>query len=720
MSWNRALSLLAVFLFLLTPGWGQSFTQALRLGPLVGGAWGGAGVNKIVVDAAGNSYIAGDFSGSFSLGATTLSSQAGDGYIAKRDSAGTWLWVRQIGGSSNDRAQSLGLDATGRVYLAGEFYSATMQLGNTTLTKAGTDSNKKDIFIACLDGTTGAWQWALRAGSNENESVQDLVVDPVAGALYVTGSFEQTMVLGSTTLTSAGPADLYVGRLTLTGAWGWAVRAGGSIGNELSTDLALDSAGTPYLCGSFSGTANFGSLTTSAFRYDSDIFVAQLSPTGVWQWVETVGGTYSDRASSMAIDAQGAITVAGFFESTLDFGPTKLVTNDGNATLFIARLSAARQWQWALAAGGDDLENPGQVVLDGAGSAYLTGGFYSSVANFGSIAVRNSTLVNCDIFVAKATAAGSWAWAVPAGGGGEDAGRSLALDGREGLYVGGYFNGSPAEFGTLSLSRNPNPYPIGFVARLTTALVAGFSYPSAAYCPTKSGVSPNVKPTLTLGSTAGIFSATPSGLSLNANTGLFTPSLSQPGTYTITNTVAAVGGSPSVSASTVVIINAPEPTPILTLTYVGGQATLTSSAASNNLFYYKGKLVASTTSNTLEIDQATHAGLYTVIVSPPGGCPSRAASVQVVTAVTPTAADAGLQLAVYPEPAIGAPRMALVSGSRGVVILTLHNALGQQVWQARIAAATTSQQVALPARSTGMYILVAESINGRATRRLIE
>jgi hypothetical protein len=219
MHWTRTLSLLTAFLFLLTPSWGQRFTQALRLGPVAGGPSGSATVNKIAVDAAGNSYVAGDFSGNLTLGATTLSSQAGDGYVAKRDSAGTWLWARKIGGSNNDRAQSLGLDATGRVYLAGEFFSATMQVGNTTLTKAGTDSNRKDIFIACLDGTTGTWQWALQAGSSESESVQDLVVDPIAGALYVTGSFDQTMVLGSTTLTSAGPADIYVGRLTLSGAW---------------------------------------------------------------------------------------------------------------------------------------------------------------------------------------------------------------------------------------------------------------------------------------------------------------------------------------------------------------------------------------------------------------------------------------------------------------------------------------------------------------------
>jgi hypothetical protein len=212
MFWTRTTSLLTFFFLLVTPSWAQHFTQALRLGPLTGVAWGSAVVNRIAVDAAGNSYVVGNFSNNLTLGNTALSSQAGDGFVAKRDSAGTWLWVRQIGGSGNDALTRLSLDATGRVYVAGEFYSATMQLGNTTLTKAGNDSNEKDIFIACLDGSTGAWQWALRAGGSESESMRDLVVDPAAGALYVTGSFERATVLGST-YPSRGPGMGGCGRV---------------------------------------------------------------------------------------------------------------------------------------------------------------------------------------------------------------------------------------------------------------------------------------------------------------------------------------------------------------------------------------------------------------------------------------------------------------------------------------------------------------------------
>ncbi len=58
------------------------------------------------------------------------------------------------------------------------------------------------------------------------------------------------------------------------------------------------------------------------------------------------------------------------------------------------------------------------------------------------------------------------------------------------------------------------------------------------------------------GPNAGTFSATPSGLSLNATTGAIDPSLSTPGVYTVTYTIAASAGCAAVTATDVVTIYA--------------------------------------------------------------------------------------------------------------------------------------------------------------------
>ncbi|MGZ6415633.1 MAG: hypothetical protein ACXVDW_15725 [Bacteroidia bacterium] len=101
-----------------------------------------------------------------------------------------------------------------------------------------------------------------------------------------------------------------------------------------------------------------------------------------------------------------------------------------------------------------------------------------------------------------------------------------------------------------------------FSVTITSGSVATFSYALSTYC--KTGVNP--LPTFSGGGTAGTFSASPGGLSINASTGLITLSTSTAGTYTVTNTVAASGGCASSSASTTVTIINP---PVATFSYAG-------------------------------------------------------------------------------------------------------------------------------------------------------
>ena len=77
-----------------------------------------------MLDASGNVYISGLFSDTVDFdpgpGDHILSSAGGhDGFILKLDPAGNLIWVRQIGGSSNDYVRGLALDAAGNVFARG-------------------------------------------------------------------------------------------------------------------------------------------------------------------------------------------------------------------------------------------------------------------------------------------------------------------------------------------------------------------------------------------------------------------------------------------------------------------------------------------------------------------------------------------------------------------------------------------------------------------------
>lgn len=95
---------------------------------------------------------------------------------------------------------------------------------------------------------------------------------------------------------------------------------------------------------------------------------------------------------------------------------------------------------------------------------------------------------------------------------------------------------------------------------ITSAPSASFSYPGSPFC--QYGANPF--PTFGAGASAGTFSATPAGLNfVNVNTGQINVSTSTPGTYTVTNSIAASGGcAPATATSTVTI----SPAPVVTAT----------------------------------------------------------------------------------------------------------------------------------------------------------
>ena len=98
----------------------------------------------------------------------------------------------------------------------------------------------------------------------------------------------------------------------------------------------------------------------------------------------------------------------------------------------------------------------------------------------------------------------------------------------------------------------------------TTALpIATFSYPGSPYCQNAE----NPSPSFSGGGVAGTFTASPSGLLfVNQSTGEIDLASSAPGTYTVTNTIAATGGCPAVTATSQVTITA---LPIATFSYTG-------------------------------------------------------------------------------------------------------------------------------------------------------
>uniref|UniRef100_UPI00191D4DCE T9SS type A sorting domain-containing protein n=1 Tax=Hymenobacter rubidus TaxID=1441626 RepID=UPI00191D4DCE len=186
---------------------------------------------------------------------------------------------------------------------------------------------------------------------------------------------------------------------------------------------------------------------------------------------------------------------------------------------------------------------------------------------------------------------------------------------------------------------------------ITAAPVASFSYGTAAtYC-----VSGTTNPSVVLGAgaSAGTFSST-TGLTINATTGAITLASSTPGTYTVTNTVAAANGCAAVTATSTVTITA---APVAAFTYpatticAGQTATVTptlGAGATAGTFTSTTGLTINATTGVISPSTST-AGTYTVTntIAAANGC----AAVTATATVTINALPATPTVTVsYPAP----------------------------------------------------------------------
>jgi hypothetical protein len=398
--------------------------------------------NSIAVDGSGNIYVTGRFSGAATFGSTTLTSGGStDIFVAKVDHGGKFVWAISAGGSiSYDEGNSIAVDGSGSVLVAGSF-TDTATFGSTTLISKG----GFDVFVAKVDGG-GKYRWAVSAGGGDRDDGFSIAVDG-SGNSYVTGKYQGTTTFGSTTLTTEkGGQETFVAKLDRGGKFLWSVSAGGSTAQDNAPSIALDSSGNSYITGAFHDTATYGNTTLTSRGY-SDIFVAKLDRDGKFLWAVSAGGTSLDWGVSVALDGSANSYVTGRFSEGATFGSTTL-TSRGATDIFVGKLNRDGDFLWAVSAGGIGIHDCGHSIsVDGSGNSYITGEF-SGVATFGSTTLTSNGLF--DVFVAKLDNRGNLGVA-SASSTGAALGLSISLDGSGNSYLTGWFGGA-ATFGSTTLT----------------------------------------------------------------------------------------------------------------------------------------------------------------------------------------------------------------------------------------------------------------------------
>jgi gliding motility-associated-like protein len=249
---------------------------------------GGDESRSICVDNSGDIFLTGSYTGTvdFDPGAAVFnlsaaSSVATDLFILKLNSAGSLVWVKNLG-AVNTQGMSIALDATGNIYTSGYFYNTVdFDPGPSIFNLIGIPG-QMDVFILKLN-SLGNFVWANQINGTATY-VGDIDLD-VSGNLYITGVFSNT--------------------------------------------VDFDPSGSVF--------------NLSATGASQNIFISKLNSSGNFLWAGNCDGASFATAYSMEVDALNNIYITGLFDNTVDFNPNVGVfnlTSNGSHDAYILKLGA--------------------------------------------------------------------------------------------------------------------------------------------------------------------------------------------------------------------------------------------------------------------------------------------------------------------------------------------------------------------------------------------
>jgi hypothetical protein len=309
-------------------------------------------------DAAGNLFVEGDTSSAnFPTTPGVLQGTyggAGDGFVSQLNRAGSRLrYSTFIGGSDFDGAHDGWLDASGNFYIDGPTDSTDFPTtpGVVQPTFGG---GENDAFVAKVNPTATALEFATYIGGSGNEDVFDLTIDH-KGNVYVPGpttSQDFPTTPGAFLPTyRGGEIDGYVIKLDRSGAaLDYATYLGGSAA-DIAGAVRVDRAGNAFIAG-VTGSVDFP-VTKDAIQASygggvSDAFLVVLNERGSKPRFATfLGGTGEDASFGAGgwLDDEGNWFVPGFTDS-LDFPTTPGAfqpNNAGEQDVFLVKVDLHRK-----------------------------------------------------------------------------------------------------------------------------------------------------------------------------------------------------------------------------------------------------------------------------------------------------------------------------------------------------------------------------------------
>ena len=352
-----------------------------------------------------------------------------DGYVRKLDFDGNTAWAFAIGGSDDDRIQSIDVDeTTGLIYVTGfiegDFGSSGTSLIGTTgglALSILTSPGNRNSFVACYN-PAGQLQWQSVFGSNGIDEGYDIAVN--ASGVYAVGVFKNTGFL--TTLSSVLPTDgdfhnyvLAFNKATGVQMWGTVLGSNTDDFTQPASNNVIKRIGISadqnniYLVTHFNGTLysvydganNLAATLVDILPSDEDIVVTSYSNAGAHNWsklYDNVGTTVW--GLDITSDCNGVYVSGTLHDGSIT--PSGVVISSDHDNFFLSKLNKSTGNELWLRQFQSEFNHDDHFVgiqADGYGNLYAVGRMrgteidveipsvfsYDSGQNFGEVMIAH-------------------------------------------------------------------------------------------------------------------------------------------------------------------------------------------------------------------------------------------------------------------------------------------------------------------------------------------
>jgi hypothetical protein len=375
-----------------------------------------------------------------------------DAFVAKVNAAGTGLiYCGYIGGSSDDFGNDITVDSSGNAYITGDTCSDQSSFPIALGPGLAFNGGWQDAFVAKVNAAGTGLIYCGYIGGAGYDYGDGIAVDS-SGNGYITGNTESDessfpIMVGPDLTFNGGWADAFVAKVNAAGTGLIFCGYIGGSDDDFGLDIAVANTSDTYISGyAVSNESSFPIMVGPDLTFNGgwDAFVAKVNAAGTELiYCGYIGGDHLEYGYGIAVDNLGNAYVSGETYSEENSFPVAVgpdLTSNGSSDAFVAKVNASGTGLiYCGYIGGSSSEDSQGIVVDGSGSAYITGYTDSDESSFPVLVGPYLTYsATGDAFVAKIDSAGTaLIYCGYIGGAAYDFGLGIAIDSLGNTFITG-------------------------------------------------------------------------------------------------------------------------------------------------------------------------------------------------------------------------------------------------------------------------------------------